>query len=58
MYKIRQRVLATQATEEVDHNSPNRPAARSYFEEVLNCGNMSAADVIFASMRFHYPLQT
>jgi steroid delta-isomerase-like uncharacterized protein len=35
----------------------NKAAARSYFEEVLNRGNMSAADMIFASeIQFHYPL--
>jgi steroid delta-isomerase-like uncharacterized protein len=35
----------------------SKAAARSYFEEVLNPGNMSAADAIFASeIQFHYPL--
>jgi steroid delta-isomerase-like uncharacterized protein len=32
-------------------------ATASYFEEVVNRGNMSAADTIFASeIQFHYPL--
>ena len=35
----------------------NRAAARSYFEDMLNHGNMSAADAIFTSeVQFHYPL--
>jgi steroid delta-isomerase-like uncharacterized protein len=35
----------------------NKAAARSYFEEMLNHGNMSAADAIFApGVQFHYPL--
>jgi steroid delta-isomerase-like uncharacterized protein len=35
----------------------NKVTARSYFEEVLNNGNMTAADAIFASqIQFHYPL--
>jgi steroid delta-isomerase-like uncharacterized protein len=35
----------------------NKSAARSYFEDVLNHGKMSAADAIFASeIQFHYPL--
>jgi steroid delta-isomerase-like uncharacterized protein len=35
----------------------NKAAARSYFEEVVNHGNMSTADAIFASeIQFHYPL--
>ena len=35
----------------------NKVTARSYFEQVLNNGNMTAADAIFASeIQFHYPL--
>jgi SnoaL-like domain len=35
----------------------NKAAARSYYEQVLNHGNMSAADAIFApDIQFHYPL--
>jgi hypothetical protein len=34
----------------------NKATARSYFEEVLNHGNMSTADAIFApDIHFHYP---
>jgi len=37
--------------------SASKATARSYFEEVVNRGNMSAADTIFASeVQFHYPL--
>jgi steroid delta-isomerase-like uncharacterized protein len=37
----------------------NKAAARSYYEQVLNHGNMSAADAIFApDIQFHYPLGT
>jgi predicted SnoaL-like aldol condensation-catalyzing enzyme len=37
----------------------NKGTARSYYEEVLNHGNMSAADAIFApDIQFHYPLGT
>jgi predicted ester cyclase len=35
----------------------NKAAARSYFEQVLNRGEVSAADAIFApDIQFHYPL--
>ena len=35
----------------------NKAAARSYFEQVLNRGDVSVADAIFApDIRFHYPL--
>jgi steroid delta-isomerase-like uncharacterized protein len=35
----------------------NRATARSYFEEVLNHGNMSAAEAIVPpEIQFHYPL--
>ncbi len=35
----------------------NKAAASSYFEQVLNRGDMSAADAIFApDIQFHYPL--
>lgn len=35
----------------------NTATVRSYFEEVLNHGSMSAADTIFApDIQFHYPL--
>ena len=35
----------------------NKAAARSYFEQVLNRGDMSVADAIFApDIQFHYPL--
>jgi steroid delta-isomerase-like uncharacterized protein len=35
----------------------NTATTRSYFEEVVNQGNMSSADAIFASeIQFHYPL--
>jgi steroid delta-isomerase-like uncharacterized protein len=35
----------------------NKAAARSYFEELLNNGNMPTAGAIFASeVQFHYPL--
>jgi steroid delta-isomerase-like uncharacterized protein len=34
----------------------NKATARSYFEDVVNHGNMSAADAIFApDIQFHYP---
>jgi len=34
----------------------NKATARSYYEQVLNHGNMSAADAIFApDIQFHYP---
>lgn len=37
--------------------SANKAAARSYFAQVLNRGDMAAADAIFApDIRFHYPL--
>jgi steroid delta-isomerase-like uncharacterized protein len=37
----------------------NKAAARSYYEQVLNHGNMSAAEAIFApDIQFHYPLGT
>ena len=37
----------------------NKATARSYYEQVLNHGNMSAADAIFApDIQFHYPLGT
>jgi steroid delta-isomerase-like uncharacterized protein len=37
----------------------NKAAARSYYEQVLNHGNMSAADATFApDIQFHYPLGT
>jgi steroid delta-isomerase-like uncharacterized protein len=37
----------------------NKAAARSYYEQVLNHGNMSAADAIFTpDIQFHYPLGT
>jgi steroid delta-isomerase-like uncharacterized protein len=35
----------------------NKATAQTYFEEVVNHGNMSAADAIFApDIQFHYPL--
>jgi predicted ester cyclase len=35
----------------------NKGTARSYFEEVVNRGDASVADAIFASkIQFHYPL--
>jgi steroid delta-isomerase-like uncharacterized protein len=35
----------------------NKATARSYYEQVLNQGNMSAAEAIFApDIQFHYPL--
>ena len=35
----------------------NKDAIRSYFDRVLNRGDMSAADAIFApDIQFHYPL--
>ena len=35
----------------------NKATARSYFEQVVNRGDMSAADAIFApEVQFHYPL--
>lgn len=35
----------------------NKAAARSYFEQVFNRGDISAADAIFApEIQFHYPL--
>jgi len=38
-------------------NSANGAAANSYFEHVLNCGDMSVADQIFSpDIQFHYPL--
>jgi predicted SnoaL-like aldol condensation-catalyzing enzyme len=37
----------------------NKATARSYYEQVLNQGNISAADAIFApDIQFHYPLGT
>ena len=34
----------------------NKATARTYFEEVVSHGNMSAADAIFApDIQFHYP---
>jgi steroid delta-isomerase-like uncharacterized protein len=34
-----------------------KTAARTYFEQLLNHGNMAAADTIFApDIQFHYPL--
>ena len=35
----------------------NKATARSYFEQVVNQGDMAVADAIFASeIQFHYPL--
>ena len=35
----------------------NKIATRTYFEQLLNHGNMAAADTIFApDIQFHYPL--
>jgi len=34
-----------------------KAAARSYFEQLLNCGSMAVADAIFTpAVRFQYPL--
>lgn len=38
-------------------DSKNKASARSYFDQVLNQGDMTTADKIFApGIQFHYPL--